>query len=144
MEQKVEILPSRKKRIGLLFLLLGMVAVVCLTTRFMSTAFLVPMCGLGFALFSHLGRLFSNKPVLVLDDQGLYSNMTYNGKLAGLVPWKEITEIRSVKALGFIKGIEVYTTASKHKFHVHLADDEAVISYKELLDLLVKFWHKYR
>jgi hypothetical protein len=82
--------------------------------------------------------------VLILTDQVICSNMTYNGTKVGLVPWKEIILIREVKTFWFIRSIEVYTQTGKNKASLNLANDEAAMEHAELFKLLTDFWQRYR
>lgn len=139
----VEILPSRKKRLWLFLPLIGLMIVVAMTTTFKSSIFMVYIAVLLWATVNLAIRLFSSRPVLVLTPDGLQSRMTANGKKAGLVLWTEITEIRDIKTLGFIRGIEIYTQAGRPGFPLHLASDEAAISHAALLDVLMHYWKRY-
>jgi hypothetical protein len=57
MQERVEILPSRQKRIWLLFPLLGLLALVILTTHLMSVTFMVYVSALGWALVYLVRRI---------------------------------------------------------------------------------------
>lgn len=141
---RLEFLASRKKRIGLVFLLAGLVVLVSCTSTFMSVRFLiytaVPLWAMGHVLAS----IFSKKPVLVLTSEGILSNMTMDGRKAGLVPWKDVTEIRETKTFWFIRSVEIYTRERKDKFRLHLAADETVTDHIHLLNALNEYWTKYR
>lgn len=143
-QERIEILPNRKKRIGLLVPLVGLLALVWYTSPFMSVPFLVYTAVSFWALIHLISRIFSNKPVLVLTSDGILSNMTINGKKAGLVSWKDVTDIREMKTFWFIRSIAVYTRENKDKFRLHLGDDEAAIAHNQLLALLTAYWEKYR
>ncbi|PST83684.1 hypothetical protein C7T94_14225 [Pedobacter yulinensis] len=143
-QERLEILPNRKKRILLLFPLAGLIALVWYTSKFMSVLFLIYTAVLVWALVHLIFRIFSNKPVLVLTKEGILSNMTPNGKEAGLVFWRDVTDIREMRTFWFIRSIAVFTHESKNTFRLHLADDEAAIDHDQLLAVIKLYWEKYR
>lgn len=106
-------------------------------------------------------RAFKNQPVLILSTEGLESFMSITAKeKIGLIPWREIINVRSIKSFGFIKAINIYCTPEfiatkdihhqsknskfRDRFVIQLSNDELKMTHEELYSLLIKEWNKYK
>ncbi|KQM50114.1 STM3941 family protein [Chryseobacterium sp. Leaf201] len=156
----IELLPSLRKRLILLSLVIAFGIAVTVIAPFLSSSFTL-FFGLALAAFCYcVVRLFNREPVLMLSEAGIFSKMTINAGKIGLIYWSDITEIRETKRFWVINGIELHTgeevaerynsringkyRSGRKTLLIYLSNDEINMTHKELFVLVNRYWDHYR
>lgn len=158
--QPIDLLPSLKKRLILLFLIILFGIAIAVFAPFPSSLFILYFGLTLVALGYQFIRLFKREPVLTLSEGGILSRMTIRAEKIGLIYWSDITEIRDTRAFWIIKGIELHTNekiAEQYNYRIdekyrsgrktlliYLSTEEISMKHKDLSALVNRYWDRYR
>lgn len=158
--QAIHLLPSLKKRLILLCLIIAFGIAIAVFAPFSSSLFILYFGLTLVALGYQFIRLFKRAPVLTLSEDGILSRMTIRAEKIGLIYWSDIIEIHDTRAFWIIKGIELHSSekiAEQYNYRIdkkyrsgrktlliYLSSEEISMNHKDLSALVNKYWDHFR